>query len=126
MAKGTEFIFMLICSGAIYESHHPCLADTYALLRLHQANPFIFWGSFLLFSESGLFTALRPLCPACGAATQKSRALHFKENQQQACTDMKCTKDLNRHQSHCEWGICYSTFKGQRLSPERQMARENM
>lgn len=126
MAKGIESIFMLICTGEICESHRTYLTDTYGLLRLHQGEPFIFWESFLLFSESGLLMSLRPLCPACGAATQKSTALHFKENQLQARTDMKCTKDLKRRQPQCEWGICQGIFKGQRLLPERQMARENM
>lgn len=84
VAKGIEFIFMLICTQAVSESHHICLAVSAKQISMGcldciKGSP-LFSRVISVFSENGLSMALKPLCPACGAATQKSTLLYFKEN----------------------------------------------
>lgn len=84
-AKGIELIFLLICTQAIYGSHHACLTVSAKQINMSRLDcikgSLLFWGGFIsVFSENGLLVALTPLRQARGAATLQSTTLHFKEN----------------------------------------------
>lgn len=94
MAKGIEFIFMLICTQPIYESHHICLAVSAKQIRM----------GFLDGSEAlyflGVISVVFRMWPLDGPETTVSSLWCCHTEVNGSVFQRKLAASMHRHEMH--------------------------